>query len=326
MAQDNPCSVVESSVMKARIEKVWELLRPFDFKFMGELVHDMKLVGDTTLAQQVGGEYAVQYKNGDTETIRIAVMDDKKFHMVYNTIDATPPMLSNEGHRQSWPEQKHTIQLLPVTDSTDACFLQFSTDYSRDIPLKDFVQSKVRKHTFFAKLRKMLMAQDGSSSWQCANCTLINERKDRKCTACEKTNFDLFYEIHTLPMNYPIAAQENKFEVKFQLLGHTATLLVFPRGNNPAASPQCLSAFLAIDVPPKKRLPIDFFIKVLHPTEVALPSDRHELSAVMECTFTFLHNGDDQGFSQLLSLTRLARDNFLDQNSELKLQVGGCLH
>ena len=113
--------VVESSVIPAPLETVWNTVRPCDLKFWS-------LVKSTTIengksAAEVGSLRVVTFKDGTVQKLKLLELSDLDFTATYDVIESNPPV--------SVLSTIHTIKLKRVT-SDNSTFVEWSGDYSSD--------------------------------------------------------------------------------------------------------------------------------------------------------------------------------------------------
>jgi hypothetical protein len=140
--------------------KTWGFLRPFDFSFLKEVASITVEDPDLYELGQPGSICLTKYTSGDCERVRVLEMSDERFCASYQILSSSPAMLASEV--------TSTLQLREVT-AGDHTFLEFITNYSQDIPLKDFLNSKLKMRAFFAALRRAIQLTDMDADWECKN-------------------------------------------------------------------------------------------------------------------------------------------------------------
>jgi hypothetical protein len=138
--------------------KTWGFLRPFDFSFLKDVASITVEDPEAYELGQPGSICLTKYASGDCERVRVLERSDERFCASYQILSSSPAMLA--------PEVTSTLQLREVT-AGDHTFLEFVTDYSQDIPLKDFLNSKLKMRAFFAALRRAIQLSDMDADWEC---------------------------------------------------------------------------------------------------------------------------------------------------------------
>ncbi|KAI8323456.1 Bet v1-like protein [Martensiomyces pterosporus] len=134
---------VESRVIKAPVEKVWDALRSQDFKFWSIV----KSVEQPASATEVGSTRKVAFNDGTVQQYRLVEFSELKHSLTYEIVESEPavPVLSAQ----------HTIHVLRVS-ADDTAFVQWSSDFSSDGSSAAVQDSKYKKLEALADLAKAL--------------------------------------------------------------------------------------------------------------------------------------------------------------------------
>ncbi|KAK9766067.1 hypothetical protein K7432_005114 [Basidiobolus ranarum] len=97
-------NVIESRIIKAPVETVWDLVKGCEFKFWS-IVQDVKI--DNGNAAEVGSTRKVTFKDGTVTLYKISERSDIRHSVTYEAIESDPPM--------SVLSAMHTIRLSRVT-------------------------------------------------------------------------------------------------------------------------------------------------------------------------------------------------------------------
>lgn len=300
--------VYESCLVPSAIDKVWESLSPFDLAFLDGL-HSM--VVNEGKAGEVGSECTATYTDGNYETFKLTCHDRNNFEIGYEVVESKQALVASNV--------RHTIKLRPVTH-TNHTFLEFTADYSVDIPLKDYVAAKFEKRVFFGSLKRYIATHDDTAEWTCDTCTFLNAPKTIHCGVCghEKKLPDSKYYSILVPVKYSNHINDRSFVTDtFSVAGHTWQLVVFPRGDN------CdyLSLFLKIlDLPEGQNASFfcNFQLRLIRPQQKGVAEQR-KTSEPCSSFHNFCCN-DDRGFKEVLPLEKIVW--YLDANEEIVVQVG----
>ncbi|KAJ1958336.1 hypothetical protein GGI12_004761 [Dipsacomyces acuminosporus] len=134
---------VESRVIKAPIDNVWDALCSQDFKFWSIV----KSVEHSASASEVGSTRKVTFKDGTVQEFRLIEFSELGQSFTYEVVDSVPavPVLSAQ----------HTIRVLRVS-ADDTTFVQWSSDFSSDGSLAAVEDSKYKRLEALADLAKAL--------------------------------------------------------------------------------------------------------------------------------------------------------------------------
>ncbi|KAJ2469998.1 hypothetical protein EV174_006177, partial [Coemansia sp. RSA 2320] len=110
---------VESCVINASLEKVWNALRSQDFKFWSLV----KSVEHAASPSEVGSVRNVTFKDGTVQQYRLLELSEIKRSLTYEIVDSEPAVV--------FLSAQHTLQVSPVT-ANNTSFVQWISDYSYD--------------------------------------------------------------------------------------------------------------------------------------------------------------------------------------------------
>mmetsp|Transcript_17339 Transcript_17339/g.33822 ORF Transcript_17339/g.33822 Transcript_17339/m.33822 type:complete len:321 (+) Transcript_17339:61-1023(+) len=304
--------VVESCIAATSVDRMWQVLAPFDFQFL-ENVSEVKVNEPASASLgAVGSVCTIVFNDNRSQTFRILINDPQHYVLKYEVIQSNTTA----------PTIHHTIRLEPVTTSNQT-FVQFETKYSTEIPLKDYVDSKLEKRRFFYALTRFVGVQFEASNWACQHCTLDNTPETVKCNACDKDRpapAATQYSTKKVPIPFNSNKQnEQQFTTAaFQCAGHTWELLIFPRGNQGHRQPAFMSVYLKIldlEMGGTEQFLCHFKFRLLRPQQ---PIDtERELGSYH--AFSYKPDQSDRGFTEVLSMNDHVW--YLDENENLNLQV-----
>lgn len=293
--------IYESCVIGTNIRRVWEAISSFDFKFLDVIT---KIECKDAELGSVGSVCTATYTNGNWEKYQIVKHDKEKYEIVYTVLESKAELPSEHV--------SHTIRLQPVTHLNHT-YMEFIIDYSKDIPLKLYIDTKFEKRNFFGALKRYLV----SDGWSCSYCTFLNTHPVI-CSACQKDRKipDNRFFKSNITIEYSAYAREYRFVTRpFSLAGHTWELIVFPKGNDNCNH---LSIYLKIKDLVDETCPnffCNFTFQMIHPDE----AQRKNKPLESFHTFSWIESEQDRGFKEVLPLQKITW--FLDQNQELTLEV-----
>jgi hypothetical protein len=137
------CHQVESTVLTAQIEKVWEILKSFNFhKFLSTHVKNTKFTSGS--AVEVGSVFEIEYADGSVWTFRIIELSELRHVIAYELISANPSI--------DFTSMVTFIKLLKVTDGNHT-YVSWETDFSNDINSHIVQDQKFKKLEYFKELK-----------------------------------------------------------------------------------------------------------------------------------------------------------------------------
>mmetsp|Transcript_4017 Transcript_4017/g.9462 ORF Transcript_4017/g.9462 Transcript_4017/m.9462 type:complete len:187 (+) Transcript_4017:41-601(+) len=139
-------NVTQSAVIQAPIEKVWELLRPLDFKFL-PTVEKVEPEGKGFPAT-VGTVFSIRYKDSTVQKIKLMGLSDISHTLTYDVIESQPAV--------KYSSALHTIQLKRVSMGNNT-FMTWTTDFSKDAGQDVLQDSKYKKLEAFKSLHAFVM-------------------------------------------------------------------------------------------------------------------------------------------------------------------------
>lgn len=182
----------------------------------------------------------IKYTDGTAQRIEIMAYSEVERLVSYVVVESQPALPVKR--------MQHTIQLQPQGNDT---FLEFHTDFSEDIALPYFVQSKYTKRSFFAALRRettgraaMLNEPRGAepgpmdfgerlptttpaaaAQWDCGRCTFTNSESNSHCEMCNTARQIVYRysDYHKILVKIPYSQNDayTKFTTEsFTLCGH----------------------------------------------------------------------------------------------------------
>jgi len=143
--------VWESSIIRAPVSAVWQVVRPLDFTYLPNVV-EVKLSEDAKLAQ-VGGVRTVTYKDGTKQTIKLNELSDDRLALSYDLIASEPAV--------DVLSASYSIQLRRVTD-TNETFVEITTDFSKDASLEVTEDARYKQREHMAALAEALQTSHTS--------------------------------------------------------------------------------------------------------------------------------------------------------------------
>jgi len=303
--------VRESCVLNGVIAELWALIRPFTFHTMPSVFQSVQAVSGNL--GEPGSVCVITYANGDSERVRISSKHDGSHTVKYDVLGADESIVC-----------QRSLLLLPVSEKRQV-FVEFISQYPGVIPLKDFIDEQLKKRTFFKALRIALSANDETAAWDCPSCTTQNPPNQHPfCLMCKKINYTRGVKWTTLKFDWMVQKDEHRVESQlFELVGHRWKLLLFPKGLENERGH--VGAFLnALDFPDGVELHCDFFVRVVHPTEVnGVKGAAGDRSPIQHAEWAFSNHPSryDRGFGNIVQ-TALVEPNYLSQDGMFTLQVG----
>jgi len=312
-------SLEQSTILQADIEQIWALIEPFDFDIIDSVT---KVEAHSGVLGSVGSVLLVTLANNVTQFIRITEMS-RVTHKASWVVVASP--------ESGVVQEVHTIELLPVTTASHT-YMRYSMEFHEHVSLKGFMHHQARVGDVFFDFKQHVSMNDESSTWPCSLCTYINEAGALLCGGCENRHWEK-YHLERVRVPWQEASNYPSWEsVPFTLDRHTWRVVIFPRGTNSGRDWQ-LSMFLQFLKPEQPsdnpEQPVanisdsyycDFLLGVLHPQEVNTKLSRENQSKLCSSDFKFTRQNYDQGFEQVLKLTKIPY--FLDAQGDLILLVG----
>jgi len=146
--------VWESRVLNSPIARVWELVRPLDFKYLDK-VASMSLE-EKASPSEVGAVRTVTYKDGTTQRIKLLELSDATHAIAWELIASTPAV--------SFLSAIHSIRLRRVSEG-NGTFVEWTTDFSKDAALDVTQDAKYKQTENFAALAKALGVDDDEKDW-----------------------------------------------------------------------------------------------------------------------------------------------------------------
>lgn len=147
-------NVVESTVIDAPLDVVWPLLRNADFRFLN-VVSEGHLIHGTSWAE-VGSVRKLIYADAQ-RTERVYSLDelsDLTHSLVFTMIDSKPSIPLQAA--------QHTIRCRRITAEPARTFVQFASEYSKDVTRQMLEESRTHKFACFhalAREAKHIMAE-----------------------------------------------------------------------------------------------------------------------------------------------------------------------
>ncbi|GAB5353861.1 hypothetical protein AAMO2058_000070400 [Amorphochlora amoebiformis] len=139
--------VEQSAVIEYPLEKVWELVRPCDFKFIPTVVGVEDLDKKESADGRVGAMRKILYKCGTEQTIKVMELSDLQHSVTYDIIFSKPAV--------KFTSAIYTIKLQRVSE-TNSTFMSWSTDFSNDAEEAVVMDSKFKKLEAFKSLRAFM--------------------------------------------------------------------------------------------------------------------------------------------------------------------------
>merc|ERR1712130_58863 len=146
-------------------------------------------------------------------------MSDRQFLLRYDVLetssDALPPGI----------KVSHSLKLRKITYSNQTV-IEFSTKYSDQISLAQFIKSKQNKRKFFDALRRVCTDPDdsGNKPWNCHICTFQNTSQNVpqfKCAMCQQVH--MFTKLFRIPCDV-----EEWTSKLFVMCGHEWKIIIKP--------------------------------------------------------------------------------------------------
>lgn len=132
---------VESTVIEANIEMVWNILSNFNFTWW-ELVENVKFEGGC--ATTVGSVATFAFKDGLTWTVEIMEVSSIKKLISFEIVNSSTPL--------PFTSAIHSISLNRVT-SSNSTFIEWVSDFSSDASAEVVFDSSYKRLEAFANLR-----------------------------------------------------------------------------------------------------------------------------------------------------------------------------
>ncbi|ORX94475.1 Bet v1-like protein [Basidiobolus meristosporus CBS 931.73] len=140
-------NVVESRVIKAPIETVWDYVKDCDFKFW-KIVQSAKVENGSPA--EVGSTRKVTFKDGTVTLYKIIERSDIRHFVTYEAIESDPPI--------SVLSAMHTFRLTRVTHD-NSTFVEWVSDYSSDGGQAVIEDSRYKKQDGLEDLSKITTKQ-----------------------------------------------------------------------------------------------------------------------------------------------------------------------
>ena len=137
------CHQVESTVLGAQIEKLWENMKSFNFhKFLSTHIKNVKFTSGSSA--EVGSVFEIDYADGSKWTFRIVEVSELRHMISYELIGANPSI--------EFTSMITVIKLLKVTDGNHT-FVSWETDFSNDVNSHIIQDQKFKKLDYFKDLK-----------------------------------------------------------------------------------------------------------------------------------------------------------------------------
>ncbi|KAI9500425.1 hypothetical protein GGI25_006167 [Coemansia spiralis] len=134
---------VESCVINAPVDKVWDALRKQDFEFWS-LVKSVELPSSTS---EVGGVRTTTFTDGTVQKHRLTEYSELKRAFTYELIESDPSVTTLSA--------QHSIRVYPVT-ANNTTFVQWRSTFSATDSLASVSDSKYKKLDALGELVKTL--------------------------------------------------------------------------------------------------------------------------------------------------------------------------
>mmetsp|Transcript_23988 Transcript_23988/g.66649 ORF Transcript_23988/g.66649 Transcript_23988/m.66649 type:complete len:149 (+) Transcript_23988:298-744(+) len=133
------CTQVESAVLKAPVEKIWDVMKQLKLESLAEsMVKSSSFVSGAAL--QVGAVVKIEYKDGAVWELRVTEISERTATIGYEVLSTEPALDCTSIMGE--------IQLTAVTLS-DETFVRWTTVYSNDVSLERIQDQKFKKLEFF---------------------------------------------------------------------------------------------------------------------------------------------------------------------------------
>jgi len=131
--------VFESAIIASNTDAVWALIKPLDFHFLPS-VKTVELEDKNSTPATVGTVRKVTYIDGTAQRVKLLELSDAQRFVTWELIESVPPI--------SYSGVIHTIQLRRVTEDAHT-FIEFWSDFSKDVKNEVIQDSKFKKLEFF---------------------------------------------------------------------------------------------------------------------------------------------------------------------------------
>lgn len=212
----------ESGVIDSPARDVWEKIRPFNFDFWKK-VKKVEVEEKDSEHGEVGGIHIIYYDDDTMDTVKLLEMSDRNFFLSYEVLKTT----SDTFH----PEIKisHSLRLRKVT-CTNQSILEFTTNYSDEISLTNFIESKNTKKEFFQSIRRVCTDPNDVDErpWYCHECGSQNKPRSRnfKCNYCQRVH--MFSKLLRIPCDLD---QDQYRSKPFRMCGNEWQIILLPKGH-----------------------------------------------------------------------------------------------
>jgi len=301
-------TVRESCVLSGQIADFWEMIRPFTFANMPQLFQNVQPVEGKL--GEVGSICVMNYVHNEPEKVRVTQIDNAEHLVRYDVVGVDNQVTC-----------KRSVQCLQGSDRAQV-FAEFISEFSRTIPIKEFIDEQQRKRLLFKVLRNVYVTGDDTAPWLC-DCGHTNLNHIRECQKCHRKNFKNVKWTTIQPHIASIPHGQRYESWTFELAGQKWKLLVLPHGH-PEKNFQYLAMYLQIhEFSDGQQFPCQFYFRVVHPSEAhSSPGLPGEMSVTSDAPWTFTNKPDafDRGKSDVLELNRLGQ--YTSRDGFLMIQVG----
>jgi hypothetical protein len=138
------CHQVESTVLGAALETVWDNLKTFQFhKFLPTHIKSVKFTNGSQT--EVGSVFDVEYVDRSVWTFRVLEISEVRHTIAYELIGANP--------NAEFTSMITVIKLLKVTDN-NLTYVSWETDFSNDVNSHIVQDQKFKKLDYFKDFKK----------------------------------------------------------------------------------------------------------------------------------------------------------------------------
>jgi len=137
--------VRESIVVQAPISEVWNRVKTLNFSFVGNVKSITLEKG--THESTVGALRTIDYNDGITQQVRLRELSEQH-HFITWEVEVSIP-------KADYDAVTHTVRLWRISDRNQT-FVEYTSDYSKNIDLQVMLDSKYKKLDFFRALRLLV--------------------------------------------------------------------------------------------------------------------------------------------------------------------------
>lgn len=286
------CIVFESGVIDAPAIDVWEKIRPFNFDFWKK-VKKVEVEEKDAEHGEVGGIHNIYYDDDTMDKVKLLEMSDRNFFLSYAVLETT----SDTFHPEI--QISHSLRLRKVT-CTDQSILEFTTNYSDEISLTNFIKSKNTKKDFFQFIRRVCTDPNdvGIRPWHCHECGFQNKPRSRnfKCNHCQRPH--MFSKLLRIPCDL---GEDQYQSERFWMCRNEWQIVLLPKGH--VDHPGFIACYLKCTKLerkfPRKHTPgfkSHFIFTTLHPDEARLKKSDRKHEGIQHNDVWIARCGSDTGF------------------------------